>query len=70
MNTELKKNAKNYFEKDFFKVMNKGVFRKTMENVRKHRDIVLITTGARRIYLVSESNYHITIFSFLEIKFY
>ena len=70
MNTELKKNAKNYFEKDFFKVMNKGVFRKTMENVRKHRDIVLITTGARRIYLVSESNYHITIYFFLEIKFY
>ena len=64
MNTQLKKNAKNYFEKDFFKVMNKGVFRKTMENVRKHRDIVLITTGARRIYLVSESNYHITTFFF------
>ena len=53
MNTELRKLAKNDFEKDLFKLMNL-VFGKTMENIRKHRDIKLVTTGK----LVSEPNYH------------
>ena len=62
MNTDLRKKAKNDFEKDFFKFMNDAVFGKAMENVRKHRDIKLITAERRRNYLVSEANYHTTKF--------
>ena len=58
MNTELRKLAKNDFEKDLFKLMNNSVFGKTMESIRKHRDIKLVTTDKKRSKLVSEPNYH------------
>ena len=58
MNTELRKQAKNDFEKDFFKLMNNSVLGKTRQTVRKHRDIELVTTNKRRNQLVSEPNYH------------
>ena len=58
MNTELRKATKNDFGKDLFKLMNNLVFRKTMENIRKHKDIKLVTTDKKRSKLVSEPNYH------------
>ena len=58
-NTELRKSAKSNFEKDFFKLMsNAFFFRKTIENMRKYRDIKLVITKARKNYLVLEPNYH------------
>ena len=60
MNTKLKKEAKSEFEKDFLKLMNNSMFGKTMETVRKHRDIKFVTTEKKRIKLVSEPNYHTT----------
>ena len=60
MNTKFRTEAKNGFEKHFFKLMNDAVFRETMENVRKHGEIKLVTTNRRRNYLASEPNYHMT----------
>ena len=58
MNSELRADAANDFEKDFLKLMNNSVFGKTMENVRNHRFIKLVATNERRKKLVSEPNYH------------
>ena len=60
MNTKFRKEAKNDFKKDFFKLMNSSVFGKTMKNVRKHRDIKLATVDEKRNKLVSEPDYHTT----------
>ena len=60
MNTQLRMKAANDFEKDFYKLCNNSVYGKTMENVRKHRDIQLVTTNKKRSILASEPNYHST----------
>ena len=62
MNTDLRKKAKNDFEKKIFKLMNNSVFGKTMKNSRKYRDIKLVITGKRRNYLVPKPSYHSTKF--------
>ena len=53
-----KKKVKSKSEKDFFTLMNNSDFGKTMENIRKHRDIKFVTTEKRRNYLVFKPNYH------------
>ena len=58
MNTELRINAENEFEKDFLKLMNNSDFGKTPGNIRNHKDIKLVTSGKRRKRLVSKPNYH------------
>ena len=60
INTELRIEAKNDLEKDFFQLMNNSVFGKTMENVRNHRDIKIVTTDKQPNKYASEPNYHTT----------
>ena len=60
LNTELRKNAKNEFEKDFYKLKTNSIYGKTVQNDRKHRDIKLVTIEAKRNKLASEPNYHST----------
>ena len=60
INTDLRKIASNDFEKNFFKFLNNAASGKTKENLRKHRNIKLVTTERRINYLVLEPNYHTT----------
>ena len=60
MNIEVREKAKNDFEKDSCKLMNNVVFGKTVEKVRKHRNIKLVTTDKKRGKLVSKPNHHTT----------
>ncbi|XP_050059966.1 uncharacterized protein LOC114132126 [Aphis gossypii] len=64
LNTEMRKNAKNEFEKDFFKLLNNAVFGKTMENVRKHLNIKLVSSESRLQKLINRSTFkHCTTYS-------
>ena len=56
MNTKLRQKASSSFEKNFFKLMNNVVLQKTMENMRKHRNINVVTAERSGDYLVSEQN--------------
>ena len=56
-NTELRKTAANSFEKDFFKLMNNSVFGKTIENIRKRQNIILVDNRKKAAKLTSRPNF-------------
>ena len=67
MNTDLRKEANDEFEKDYFKLMNSSVFGKTMENVRNHWDIKIVTTERQRKKFAWEPSYHKTKYILLDL---
>ena len=56
-NTRLRMSVKNDFEKDFHKLMNNSIFGKTTENIRKHRDIVLVNNETNYLKRVMQPNF-------------
>jgi hypothetical protein len=55
-NTEMRKQARNDFEKDFFKLMNNSVYGKTMENVKNRMDLHLTSCDKNAVKWFSKSN--------------
>ena len=57
LNTKLRKEAKNEFERDFLKLMNNSTFGKTTENFRNHKDMKLVTSHKKYLKYVTKPNF-------------
>ena len=66
MNTELRKNAKNEFEKDFYKLNINSIYGKTVQTDRKHRDNKLVRAEYKRNKLTSEPNWDLILLCILK----
>ena len=58
LNTRLRTSAKNEFEKSFFKLMSNSVFGKSMENIRKHKDMKLVVNQEKYTKYVMKPNFN------------